>query len=86
MCLAIPGKVVEIVDPENHLAKVEVGGVKRNINISLLDAVEEGCYVLIHAGFALSKIDEREAEETLRLLQEMDSYEEEFDQYRSSLD
>ena len=86
MCLAIPGKIVEIVDPENHLAKVEVGGVKRNINTGMLDAVEIGDYVLIHVGFAMSKIDEREAEETLRLLQEMGAYEEEFDQYSSALD
>ena len=86
MCLAIPGKIVEIVDPENHLAKVEVGGVKRNINTGMLDTVKVGDYVLIHVGFAMSKIDEREAEETLRLLQEMGAYQEEFDQYTSALD
>lgn len=86
MCLAIPGKIVEIVDIENHIAKVNIGGVKRNVNIGMLDDVIIGDYVLVHVGFAMSKVDEREAEETLRLLQELGSYEEEFDQFRSSLD
>ena len=86
MCLAIPGKIVEIVDPENHIAKVNVGGVKRNVNVGMLDDVIVGDYVLVHVGFAMSKVDEREAEETLRLLQELGSYEEEFDQFKSSID
>jgi hydrogenase expression/formation protein HypC len=86
MCLAIPGKIVEIVDPENHIAKVNVGGVKRNVNVGMLDDVIVGDYVLVHVGFAMSKVDEREAEETLRLLQELGSYEEEFDQFKTSLD
>ena len=73
MCLAIPGKIVEIVDEEKQLAKVEVGGVRRNVNIGLLDRNEIaiGDYVLIHVGFAMSKVDEKEAEETLRLLHEL---------------
>jgi hydrogenase expression/formation protein HypC len=74
MCLAIPGKIVEIVDEENQIAKVEVGGVKRNINIGMLDDLRIGDYVLIHVGFAMSKVDEEEAQETLRVLQEMGSY------------
>ncbi len=86
MCLAIPGKIVEIVDPENHIAKVNVGGVKRNVNVGMLDNVIVGDYVLVHVGFAMSKVDEKEAEETLRLLQELGSYEEEFDQFKTSLD
>ena len=86
MCLAIPGKIVEIVDPENHIAKVNVGGVKRNVNVGMLDNVIVGDYVLVHVGFAMSKVDEREAEETLRLLQELGSYEEEFSQFKSSID
>lgn len=88
MCLAIPGKIVEIVDQENQVAKVEVGGVRRNVNIGMLDPKEThvGDYVLIHVGFAMSKIDEKEAEETLRVLQEMGSYEEEFNQYRNAID
>jgi hydrogenase expression/formation protein HypC len=64
MCLAIPGKIVEIVDAENDIAKVEVGGVRRNGNIGMLDKEDAriGDYVLIHVGFAMSKIDEKEAE------------------------
>jgi hydrogenase expression/formation protein HypC len=85
MCLAIPGKIVEIVDQENHIAKVVVGGVKRNVNIGMLDDAGIGDYVLIHVGFAMSKIDEREAEETLRLLHELGSYEDEMDQFKRSL-
>ncbi|MFN2453426.1 MAG: HypC/HybG/HupF family hydrogenase formation chaperone [Pyrinomonadaceae bacterium] len=86
MCLAIPGKIVEIVDVENQIAKVDVGGVKRNINIGMLDDTSIGDYVLIHVGFAMSKIDEREAEETLRLLQELGSYEPELDDFKTALE
>jgi hydrogenase expression/formation protein HypC len=85
MCLAIPGRVVEIVDEAGGVAKVEVGGVRRNVNVALLDAVRVGDYVLIHVGFALSRVDEHEAAETLRLLEELGSYQDEFDQFKSSL-
>jgi hydrogenase expression/formation protein HypC len=85
MCLAIPGKVVEIVDEAGGIAKVEVGGVRRNVNVALLDAVRVGDYVLIHVGFALSKVDEHEATKTLRLLEELGTYQDEFDQFKSSL-
>jgi hydrogenase expression/formation protein HypC len=85
MCLAIPGRIVEIVDEAGDIAKVEVGGVRRNINVALLDAVRVGDYVLIHVGFALSKVDEHEATETLRLLEELGAYQDEFDQFKSSL-
>ena len=87
MCLAIPGKIVEIVDEENQIAKVEVGGVRRNVNIGMLDRDDTrvGDYVLIHVGFAMSKIDEKEAEETLKLLEELGSYEEEMSQFKSSI-
>jgi hydrogenase expression/formation protein HypC len=75
MCLAIPGQVVEIVDSEKHIAKVDVGGVKRNVNIGLLQRSEEGAeigdWVLIHVGFALSKVDEHEAARTLAMLEGM---------------
>jgi hydrogenase expression/formation protein HypC len=75
MCLAIPGQVVEIVDPENHIAKVDVGGVKRNVNVGLLQrspgGVDIGDWVLIHVGFALSKVDEQEAARTLTVLEGM---------------
>ena len=85
MCLAIPGKIVEMVDSENQIAKVDVGGVRRNVNVGMLDDVVVGDYVLIHVGFAMSKVDEKEAEETLRLLQDLGSYEEEMNQFKSSL-
>jgi len=88
MCLAIPGKIIEIVDAENHIAKVEVGGVRRNINTGMLDAAEVqlGNYVLIHVGFAMSRIDEHEAQETLRILEEIGQYQDEFNQFETSLE
>jgi hydrogenase expression/formation protein HypC len=85
MCLAIPGKIVEIVDRENDLAKVDVGGVKRNVNIGMLDDVAVGDYVLIHVGFAMSKVDEKEAEETLTLLKDLGAYDTELDQFKTSV-
>jgi hydrogenase expression/formation protein HypC len=86
MCLAIPGKIIEIVDAENSIAKVDVGGVRRNVNIGMLDDTKIGDYVLIHVGFAMSKIDEHEAEETLRLLKELGEYETEIDQFQTSVE
>lgn len=88
MCLAIPGKIVEMVDVENRIAKVEVGGVKRNVNIGMLPETDTqiGDYVLIHVGFAMSKVDEREAEETLRLLKELGEYDNEFEQFKTAED
>jgi hydrogenase expression/formation protein HypC len=88
MCLAIPGQVVEIADVENHLARVDVAGVRRNVNVGLLDhdgGVTAGDWVLIHVGFALSKVDEDEAHATLRLLQEMgEAYEQELEDLKAS--
>jgi hydrogenase expression/formation protein HypC len=81
MCLAIPGQVVEIVSEEGSIAKVDVGGVRRNVNIALLDNVMVGEYVLIHVGFALSKVDEREAVATLKLLEELGEYQLEAEQF-----
>jgi hydrogenase expression/formation protein HypC len=68
MCLGIPGKVIEI---EKNLAKVDVGGLIRDISIELCPEVSVGEYVLIHTGFAIQKVDEKEAEETLELLKKM---------------
>ncbi len=67
MCLGIPGEVVEIVDPIEYLAKVDVSGIRRTISIRLLadEGVEPGDWVLVHVGFAMSKIDEGEAATTL---------------------
>jgi hydrogenase expression/formation protein HypC len=73
MCLGIPGQIVEMVDDEHHIAKAEVSGVRRNINVGLLaegpDAVGVGDWVLIHVGFAMSKIDEEEANQTREFLE-----------------
>ena len=88
MCLAIPGKIVEITDVENSIAKVEVGGVRRSVNIGMLDKEDTkvGDYVLIHVGFAMSKVDEKEAEDTLRMLQELGEYQAEFEQFSTTVD
>ena len=70
MCLAIPGKIVEI-DKENNQATIDYGnGTKRKANISLLD-VSVNDYVLVHAGFAIQKVDPKEAQETLDIFRDM---------------
>lgn len=88
MCLAIPGKVMEIVDEGRQIVKVDVVGVRRNVNIGLLSGAERpepGDYVLIHVGFALSKIDEQEALETQRILEGLgEAYMDEVEQIKSS--
>ena len=68
--------------------KIEVGGVKRNINIGMLaeDETHVGDYVLIHVGFAMSKVDEAEAQETLRVLKELGEYQQEFEQFQTTVD
>jgi hydrogenase expression/formation protein HypC len=90
MCLAIPGQVVAVVDEHNRLAKVDVAGVQRTVNIGLLDAdgdsAEPGDWVLIHVGFALSKVDEEEAAATIKLLEGMGAdYEQELAELRASV-
>src|SRR5487761_1579269 len=86
MCLAIPARLVEYVDEDHMYGKVELGGVQRRINTSLLvgeDATEPGEYVLVHVGFALSRVSETEADEALRILEEMSSaYTDEVEQIR----
>jgi hydrogenase expression/formation protein HypC len=71
VCLGIPGEVVELLDDPPDLAKVDVSGVRRAINIGLLsdEKLEPGDWVLIHVGFALSKIDEEEAKAALDFLE-----------------
>jgi hydrogenase expression/formation protein HypC len=77
MCLGIPGRIVSIDDARRKLATVEVGGVRRTINVACI--VDEahpiddcvGSWVLVHVGFAMSRINEAEAQETLRLLTEL---------------
>jgi hydrogenase expression/formation protein HypC len=89
MCLAIPGQVVELLD--NDLAKVDVAGVRRAVNVSLLrddggDGAAPGDWVLIHVGFALSKVDEEEARATLGLLERMGAdYEQELEELKASV-
>jgi hydrogenase expression/formation protein HypC len=90
MCLAIPGQVIEMVDETNQIARVDVVGVRRNINVSLLaddgDDAQPGDWVLIHVGFALSKVDEAEAQATIALLQGMGAdYEQELEELKASL-
>jgi hydrogenase expression/formation protein HypC len=90
MCLAIPGQVVEFVDPDNQIAKVDVVGVRRNINVSLLadedGSVQIGDWVLIHVGFAISRIDEEEARATRELLEQMGlEYEQELEELKASV-
>ena len=89
MCLAIPGQIVEFVDGEHQLAKVDVSGVRRKVNVSLLsgdsDAPDVGDWVLIHVGFAMSKIDEDSARQTRELLEKLgEAYEQELDELRGS--
>lgn len=71
MCLGIPGEIIEFLPEHRHLAKVDVSGVRRAINIGLLENedLRPGDWVLIHVGFALSKIDEEEAAAALNFLE-----------------
>lgn len=70
MCLAIPGKLVEFVAGQNHVGIVDVTGVRRKVQLGLLadDMPKAGDWVLIHVGFAMSKISENDADEQMRLL------------------
>jgi len=69
MCLAMPTRVIEI--DQGGLAKVDLGGVQKQISLALLDDVVVGDYVIVHVGFALQKLDPLEAEKTIALFQEM---------------
>lgn len=89
MCLAIPGRIVEILDEDLQLAKVEVSGVRRTINVGLVsddnNKIAIGEWVLIHVGFAMSRIDEAEAQATLRALAEIGAaYEQEMEELHAS--
>ena len=90
MCLGIPGQIVEIVDAAGKLAIVDVGGVRREVNVafivdeahSVADCV--GDWVLVHVGFAMVRIDEHEAAATLALLREMGEYQSEIDNMQAA--
>ena len=77
MCLGVPGQIIEIVDPELLIAVADVAGVRRKVNITCIvndDHSAEDCigdWVLIHVGFAMARIDESEAAETLKVLTAM---------------
>ena len=90
MCLGIPGRIVKIDDAANMLAIVDVGGVRRKINIACIVDEEHpvstcvGEWVLIHVGFAMSRLDEAEAAETLRILTELGEAQAELEAMRLS--
>jgi len=90
MCLGIPGKIVEITNPAHKLALVDVAGVKREINVTCIVNEEhplESCigdWVLVHVGFAMSRIDEQEAAATLEVLTELGEVQAELAAMRSS--
>jgi len=73
MCLALPGKVISIDEsnPNLRTAKVNFNGVVKDVTVQWIDDLKIGDYVLVHVGFALNKIDEKEAIETLRIVNEM---------------
>ncbi|MGK7920608.1 MAG: HypC/HybG/HupF family hydrogenase formation chaperone [Trichodesmium sp.] len=80
MCLGIPGQITEITNAEHKLAMVSISGVKREVNIACIVDEEhpvESCigdWVLVHVGFAMNRLDEEEATETLKLLQEVAAF------------
>jgi hydrogenase expression/formation protein HypC len=90
MCLGIPGRIVTIDDVSKRLATVDVGGVKRQVNIACIvndDHPVESCigdWVLVHVGFAMSRINEEEAEQTLKILIELGEAQAEIEAMRLS--
>jgi hydrogenase expression/formation protein HypC len=90
MCLAVPAQVVALTDEANRIALVDVAGVQRKVSVGLLDSdsggVDVGDWVLVHVGFAISKVDEAEAAATRRLLEEMGAeYEQELEELSASV-
>ncbi|MGI9027158.1 MAG: HypC/HybG/HupF family hydrogenase formation chaperone [Burkholderiaceae bacterium] len=90
MCLGIPGQIVEVTDPVKKLAIVNVAGVRRTINIGCIvsdDRSAQSClgdWVLVHVGFAMSRIDEDEAARTLELLTQIGEVQAELDAMHAS--
>jgi hydrogenase expression/formation protein HypC len=84
MCLAIPGKIVEVAAGQNQVGVVEVTGVRRKIQLGLLedDMPQLGDWVLIHVGFAMSKISEQDAMEQMRLLRALGEAEQAMEEVR----
>jgi hydrogenase expression/formation protein HypC len=84
MCLGIPAQIAEFVDPEAGIAKADVGGVRRDVSVALCPEAGVGDWVLVHVGFALSRIDEEQARETLALLEQLGpQYEQELHELRT---
>jgi len=80
MCLAVPGKIVEIIDVGDiafRLGKVDFGGIRKDVNLAYTPEAEVGKYVLVHVGFAISVIDEDEAHRVFKVLEEMGAVKEE---------
>lgn len=78
MCLAIPGKITQIYQKDSlHMAKIDFGGISREICLAYTPEAEVGDYALIHVGFAISLMDEDEAQETLKLIREVTGFENE---------
>ena len=85
MCLGIPAQIVELTDVESGIAKAEISGVRRAVSVALCPEAGVGDWVLVHVGFALSRIDEDEARKTLELLEQMgELYEQEQREIRES--
>ncbi len=79
MCLAIPGKIVSISDGKEftRMGKVDFGGVKKDVSLAYLSDAKVGDYVIVHVGFALSKVDEEEAKKIFEYYQEMNQFQKE---------
>jgi hydrogenase expression/formation protein HypC len=81
MCLAIPARIEELTTPGNAI--VDLGGIRKEISLALVDSVKTGDYVIVHVGYALQKLDQDEAERTLELFAEMGMQD---DELRDELD
>ena len=78
MCLAVPGKIIEIYEQNDLcMAKIDFGGISREVCLSYVPEAQVGQYCVIHVGFAISLLDEEEAMETLNLLKQIENFEEE---------
>jgi len=85
MCLAVPGKVVEIIDggdPAFRVGKIDFGGIRKEVSLAYTPEAEVGKYVLVHVGFAISVIDEEEAQRVFEYLKQMGNLEEELGEVR----
>jgi hydrogenase expression/formation protein HypC len=74
MCLAIPGKIISVagIDPMERTGKVDFGGILKDVNLACVPEANVGDYVIVHVGFALSKVDEKEANEVFEYLRQME--------------